>query len=400
MNVPSIKNVKNLRGKRVLVRADFNVPIKNGQIQDDFKIIKGLATIRYLAQKGAKVVIISHLGRPTGFDAKLSLRPIAKRIAILLGKDVPVVSGNSVLSGISPRAEGDIVMLENIRFLPGEEKNDRATIQMLGALADIFVLDGFGVSHRAAASVSGVAGFLPHYAGLLLSEEIEGLNRVMEHPTKPLVVVLGGAKMETKIPVLKKLLPLADYILLGGGMVNTYLWAKGRDVGCSLVDKEFKKEALLYGGKKKVIFPVDVVVGEKNGRRAQVMPIDYKFPSYAKAPEDRQILNSKFGIYDIGPKTVKLYAEYLKKANTIVWNGAMGFFEQPPYQYGTYAVAQLIATRAKGNAFGVCGGGETVEVLKKLQILDDIDLVSTGGGAMLEFLSGKKLPGIEALRKK
>jgi phosphoglycerate kinase len=236
----------------------------------------------------------------------------------------------------------------------------------------------------------GVAELLPTYAGLLLSTEITGLNRVLEKPKKPLVVVLGGAKMETKIPVLKKLLPLADYILVGGGLANTYYLSKGYKIGKSLAEKKFVSEMAVLGKKKKIIFPIDAVYGTEGGTKVGVVSVGsgFKLPSQS------------LGVYDIGPGTIQLFAKYIQKAETIVWNGALGYFEQSPYRFGTYAIAQAIAARAKGKAFGVAGGGETVEVIKKLGLLKAIDLVSTGGGAMLEFLSGVKLPGVEAVTKK
>ncbi len=397
VDLPLVSSLKNVHGKPVLVRSDFNVPVKQGRVQDDFKVIKGLETIRRLSAAGAKVIIISHLGRPEGIDTSLSLRPVARflekslRQRVVFFNEKPSANfwpkANQRITGLKP---GEIILLENIRFFPEEDKEKGVLAIELAKLADLFVLDGFGVSHRAAASVSGVARLLPHYAGNLLATEVAGLTKVLERPKKPLVVVLGGAKMETKIPVLKKLLPLADQVLVGGGIANTYWWAKGLSVGMSLIDEQFKKEALSYGAKKKIIFPIDAVAGSKDGKRFQIISTTSKF----------HIPHSNFGIYDIGPKTAELYAEYLTKAQTIVWNGALGFFEQPPYQQGTYSIARHIAECANNKAFAVCGGGETVEVLRDLDIIDDIDLVSTGGGAMLEFLSGKKLPGIEALRKK
>ena len=378
---------------------------------DNYKIKKSLATIKFLMEKRAKIIIISHLGRPNGVDKKLSLKPAAVELGKFLQKAVPLLDfchceeaqgrrGN--LSVVAHTNSGDcfaklamtvdklppsaVVMLENIRFLAGEEANSEKLAKELACLADIFVLDGFAVAHRKSASVCGVAKYLPAYAGLLLEEEIMGLNRALKNPKKPLVVALGGAKIDTKIPVLKNLLKKANYILLGGGLVNTYLWAKGKKVGASLVDKNFKKEALRFCGKRKVILPVDVIVGAPDGKFAQAVAI-----------KDLNIKNKQLGIFDIGPKTIKLFARYIKKSQTLVWNGAMGFFEQHPYEYGTYSVARLVAARSRGKTFGIAGGGETIEVLKKLRLLSDVDLASTGGGSMVEYLSGNKLPGIEAL---
>ena len=386
----SIKQLKNLSGKKVLVRCDFNVPIKSGKVKDDFKIQKTLPTISYLLKKRAKVILTSHLGRPKGkVDKKYSLRPVKNYLQKALKHKIKLVDLDkldTVAKELNKTKFGHLVILENTRFSADEKKNSGKFAKNLSKLADIFVLDCFGVSHRAHASVVGPADYLPSYGGLLMEEEVKGLSKVLIKPKKPLVVVLGGAKMETKIPVLKNMIKLADHILVGGGISNTYFWAKGYKVGKSLVDKKFKKEVLLYGNKKKVIMPVDVVIGTHEGKQVEVTPVDKNFK-----------VKRTIGIYGIGPETIKLYANYIKKAKILVWNGATGYFEQHPYEYGTYSMARLVASRAKGKAFGICGGGETVQVLKKLKLISDVDLVSTGGGSMLEFLSGKKLPGVKII---
>ncbi|HSR89450.1 MAG TPA: phosphoglycerate kinase [Candidatus Udaeobacter sp.] len=387
MSLKSIEQVKNLANKNVLVRADFNVPVKGGKVLDNYKIKKSLATIKFLMEKRAKVILVSHLGRPSGIDRKLSLKPIADELGKFLQKNIKllnVLDLKKAKTQIDSLLPSSVVLLENIRFVKGEEANSDKLAKDLAGLADIFVLDGFGVAHRTAASVTGVAKHLPAYAGLLLKEEIDGLNRALKKPKKPFTVVLGGAKMETKIPVLKNLLKKANYILVGGGILNTYLWAKGHKIGGSLVDKKLKKEALRYCGKRKVILPVDVIVGTKDGKLAKAVDI-----------KNINIKNKNLAIFDIGPKTIKLFSTYIKKSQTLIWNGAMGYFEQHPYQYGTYSIARLVASRSQGKAFGITGGGETIEVLKKLHLIADIDLASTGGGSMLEYLSGKKLPGLE-----
>lgn len=424
MKIKPIIKVKNLSGKKILLRVDFNVPIKNGKVQDEMRIEKSLPTIKFLLQKGARVILVSHLGRPKDFDKKLSLKPVVACLEKLLNKKVgfidyrhceeslrptlqspsskkissrkmgdsdgrPDANRNSLGMTLSKMRNGEVMMLENIRFFADEEANTGELAKQLSKLADLFVLDGFAVAHRPAASVSGVAKYLPSYAGLLLAEEITVLTKVMENPKKPLVVVLGGAKAETKIPVLKNLLPKATHVLLGGGIANTYFWAKGHKIGQSIINKEYKKDILKYCSNKKVIMPVDVVVGEADGEDAQVILTKSKFI----------IHNSKFAIYDIGPATVRLFAGYIKNAQTIIMNGAMGMFEVHPYEYGTNALSEIFAARAKGKAFGVAGGGETVEVLRKRGIINQVDLVSTGGGAMLEFLSGKKLPGVAAVSR-
>ncbi len=391
MKIKSIQQVNNLANKIALVRVDFNVPIKADKVLDNYKIKKSLATIKFLMEKRAKVILVSHLGRPDGVDKKLSLKPVAAELGKFLQKNIrllDVLDLKKTRTQIDKLFPSAVVMLENIRFVKGEEECSEQFSKELTGLADIFVLDGFAVAHRQAASVTGVAKYLPVYGGLLLEEEIEGLNRGLKSPKKPFVVVLGGKKMETKIPVLKNLLKKANYILVGGGILNTYLWAKGYKVGNSLVDKNFKKDILRYCSKRKVILPVDVIVGTKEGKLAR-----------ATATKNLNLKNKDLAIYDIGPKTIRLFSHYIKKAKTLVWNGAMGYFEQHPYEYGTYSVARLVAARAKGVAFGITGGGETVEVLKKLHLISDIDLASTGGGSMLEYLSGKKLPGIEVLKK-
>lgn len=384
MKLYTVKDIKNLIGKRVLVRVDFNVPVKSGKVVDNFKIQKSLPTIKYLLNNGAKVVLVSHLGRPEGKEKKFSLLPVANELEKLLRSKVFF----GKLENPEKWSNEKLVLLENIRFYPGEESCSHELVGELLEIADIFVLDGFAVAHRDAASVSGVAKYLPSFAGLLLVDEIFGLSKVLVSPKIPLAVLIGGIKMETKIPVLKNLLPKADKILVGGGIMNTYLWAMGHKVGMSYVDKKFKKEVLFYLKNKKIIKPIDVIVGKENGKNARVESLQKKLN-----------LKKDEGIFDIGPRTVLLFSSYLKKSNSLVWNGAMGRIEQHPYEYGTNALARIFAARSKGKAFGVCGGGETVEVLRKLDIIESVDLVSTGGGAMLEFLGGKKLPGLKNLFK-
>ncbi|MDO8625944.1 MAG: phosphoglycerate kinase [Candidatus Magasanikbacteria bacterium] len=393
MKINSIRDVKNLAGKRVLVRVDFNVPIKNGQVLDDYKMRKNLPTIKYLIDKKAKLILMSHLGMLSPTDPPQSLRPVAKHLEKLLKqpvKFVPFKLGTNPELKLIDLKNGEVAVLENVRYAPDEKTNTGIFAKELAKQADYYVLDGFASAHRNSTSVAGVAKYLPAFGGLLITEEIAGLSKVMEKPNQPLVVLIGGAKAETKISVVKNLLPKADYILVSGGFFNTYLWAKGFKVGGSLIQKEFKTEILKYAQSKKLILPVDLVVGRADGSAARVVPINADF----------KITDSKLAIYDIGPATVQLFAEYIKQAATLIWNGAMGRFEVHPYEYGTFSLARLFAARSKGKAFGVCGGGETVQVVEKLKVADQIDLVSTGGGAMLEFLGGKKLPGFLALSKK
>lgn len=390
MNIKHFDQAGKISGKTVLVRADFNVPIAGKKIKDNYKIKKGLATIQSLVEKGAKVVIVSHLGRPKKTEKAFSLKPVAEELGRFLQKKIALLDVTDLKKTkqyIAQLPMRSVVMLENIRFLKGETANAQPLAKALAGLADIFVLDGFAVAHRDAASVSGVAAYIPAYAGTLLAEEVRGLDMALNHPKKPFVAVLGGIKMETKIPVLKNFLVKADYILVGGGIANTYMWAKGEKVGASVIDADFKKQILTLCAKKKVIMPIDFVVGQKNGKKARIVS--------AK----QMMLKKTEGIFDIGPATIMMFASYIKKAKTIVWNGAMGNFEQRPYQYGTYSIAHVVAARSRGKAYGVAGGGETIEILKKLQILNGIDMASTGGGSMLEYMGGKKLPGLEILKK-
>ena len=388
MRLKTIQQIKNLSKKRVIVRVDFNVPMKDGQVVDDFKIVQSLPTIKYLLNKGAQVLLISHLGRPKGVKSEFSLLPVAKKLGKLLGEKIGF--SYFVPERIAKEfIDKKVVLLENVRFLEGEEKNSALLAQRLAKLGNILVFDGFGVSHRHSASVTGVAKYLPTYAGLLLEKEIDGLSKIIDKPKKPLVAIIGGAKTETKIPILRKMLNKADHILIGGGIFNTYLWAKGYKIGDSLVDKKFKKEILKICQSHKVILPVDVVVGDKMGKNTQIISLQqgkYHLPAGAS-------------IFDIGPETVARFSTYIKRANTLIMNGALGYFEQPAYKHGTFAITRLFASRSKGKAFGVAGGGETVEILQKLDLCADVDLVSTGGGAMLEFLSGDTLPGIKIVNK-
>jgi phosphoglycerate kinase len=394
MTLPFIRQVKQLAGKRVLVRVDFNVPVKRGRVINDFKLVRSLATIEYLVSRKARVILVSHLGRPIGLSSKLSLLPVAKRLSDLMQQPISLLQirtkkdWQTTQNTINTLENGEVVMLENIRFLKDEEAEGVTLSKALANLADIFVLDGFAVAHRRAASVTGITKYLPSYAGLLLFEEINVLTSVFKRPKRPMVLILGGAKTETKIPVLQKFLTIADYILVGGGIANTYFAAEGKKLGDSLFDSAKLDEVQKICRHKKIVLPVDVVVGKANGTGAKIVPID------------QLVVTNGKGVYDVGPETTKQFAAIIKKAKTLIWNGALGFFEQHPYQYGTYAIARLFAARSQGKSVGVAGGGETIEILEKLKIRHEIDLVSTGGGAMLEFLSGRKLPGLEALQNK
>ncbi len=394
MAIRSIKNLRNLRGKRVLVRMDFNVPVKNGKVLEDMRLVASLPTIHYLVSKKAKVVLLSHLGRPDGKQVSaLSLAPIAKKLESLLKTPVtfvPEVVGSKVERAVLAMQPGDILLLENVRFSPNESGSMPVLAKQLAELGDVFVQECFAVAHRKSATISLLPRLLPQYAGLLFEKEITGLTRVTKAPPSPFVAIIGGAKLETKIPVINALLPTVDTILVGGGIVNTYLKAKGYGVGKSLFDEALTTTALAFGKKRKIVFPVDVVVGKTFGHHGRRVIL-------GKHPH--QICKTGEAILDIGPGTIRLYASYIKKAKTLLWNGAMGFFEQKPFDVGTRSVARLIASQTKRKAFGVIGGGETIQAMELVHMSEYVDLISTGGGAMLEFLAGKKLPGIEALKR-
>jgi len=409
MHIRTLKQIKNLKDKRVLVRVDFNVPVKDEKVIDDERIRVSLPTLEYLLKQKAKVILVTHLGRPagyngkvkSGYDKKFDERPVVKKLEKLMKMKVKFVADAKIgraddqkiyfavaKKEIDEMKAGEIVMLENMRFFPEEAKDITSLSERLAELGDIFVLDGFAVAHRFAASVLGLGKLLPSYAGFLLEKEIVGLNKVMIKPKKPLVVILGGVKMETKIPVMKNLLPKCSQMLIGGGIINTYLLAKGYKVGKSAVDKEYQKEVLKYCKSQKVIFPVDLIIGDEEGKKYRLVKLD---------KTKKEICKKNEAILDCGPETVRLYAKYIKNAKTIVWNGPLGFFQIKAYSNGSFSIARLVAARSQGNAFGVIGGGETLQVMKTVGMTKDIDLVSTGGGAMLEFLAGEKLPGVKAV---
>lgn len=384
-----ISTVKNLKNKIVLLRVDFNVPLKNGKVSEDSRIVASLPTINYLRKQKARVLIMAHLGRPGGIEVKeLSLKPVAKVLSTKIKQAVNVVNLAEAKKNLAKLKPGQIMMLENTRFLAGEEKNDPALSKELASLGDIFVFDGFAVAHRAAVSVSGIAKYLPTYAGLLMTSEVENLTTIMQKPKRPFVAIVGGAKMETKIPVLKTLVKSADQILIGGGIVNTILLARGYGIGNSLHEKDLMKAAKAIAKNKKIILPVDVVVGDKAGQNWRVVDLKNKA---------HEICGKGEAIFDIGPATIALFGDRILKAKSVLWNGAVGWFEQSPYNQGTDAIASLLAT---SKAFTVAGGGETVEVLEAQKLTKKINFISTGGGAMLEFISGKKLPGVQILAAK
>ncbi len=398
MTLRSIRQVKDLAGKRVLVRVDYNIPILKGKVEETFRIAASIPTIEFLLEQRACVLLMAHIGRPGGKVVKdLRIDPVAKVLEKLLKKKVEIIDSGDwtklekIKKHVAKVKPGSVAIYDNIRFAEGEEQNKKYFAEELASLGDIFVLDGFGVAHRDSPSVTGIAGFIPSFAGLLLEKEIMGLTRVIEAKKKSSVLVLGGAKIETKLPIISHLKDQVEVILTGGGIVNTYLKSQGFGVGTSLVDEDMLDEAKKLKKIKSIEWPRDVVVGKKDGSGARVVTLEKK---PFKICEDDE------AIFDIGPATILLYAEDLKLAESIIWNGAMGYFEQKPYDTGTLAIARLVASQSQGKAFGVVGGGETIQSLGMVNMQEFVDLVSTGGGAMLEFLSGKKLPGVEMVTKK
>jgi 3-phosphoglycerate kinase len=386
MKIKSIKQIKNLVGKRVLLRADFNVPIKDGVIKDDYKLVKGLQTIKFLKDNGCKIIILTHLGKPKPgkIDKKYSVKPLANRLSVLLNEKIEYVddcAGLKAGTKVSKLTNGQILILENIRFEKGELKNGNQLAKNLSKLADIYVNDAFAESHRDYTSMSAIKKYMPSYAGLLLEQEVISLSKALT-PKKPLVVVLGGAKIGTKIKLIKNLQIKASNILIGGALANNFFMARGLEIGASLFDKESVNFAKKFSNTK-VILPVDVVVMEKGSKNAVI-----KFANKVGETD---------AIYDIGPDTIRLFSSLIKKANTIFWNGPLGRFEDQSFKHGTIAIASVIASRSHGQAYGVVGGGETVEALKMTKMLDYVDWVSTGGGAMLAYLGGEKMPGLKSL---
>lgn len=398
MNFRTIRQVKDLAGKRVLVRVDYNVPIVKGKVQDKFRIKASLDTINFLLEKKARVFLITHIGRPEGkVVSTLKVDPVVKELEGMLKKKVKIVRTGDwskfsmIEKEVSKVKSGSVVIFDNIRFSEGEEQNKKYFAKELSSLGDIFVLDGFGVAHRDSPSVTGIADFIPSFAGLLLEKEITGLTAALKAEKKTNVLIIGGAKMETKLPIIAYLKNKVGKILTGGGIVNTALKADGFGVGESLVDTDLLAEAKKLRKIKSILWPVDVIVGLKDGTNARVVMLgDRPF----------EICKKNEAIFDIGPKTIQRYAGYIKSSETIMWNGAMGYFEQKPYDTGTLSIARLLASRSQGKSFGVVGGGETVQALGLVKMEEYVDLVSTGGGAMLEFLSGKKLPGVEMVTKR
>lgn len=385
----------NVSGKRVLVRVDFNVSVdkKTNEIKDDTRIVAALPTINALVEKGAKVVLCSHFGRPEGRDPKMSLKAVSDRLAKHLGKPVVFAEdcvGDAAEKAVASLKNGDVALLENLRYHAGEEDDDAAFCAQLAKLGDVYVNDAFGAAHRAHASVHGVAAlFTEKAAGLLLQKEIDYLGKALSSPDHPYVVVLGGAKVSDKIKVIKKMLEVADTVLIGGAMAYPFLLAQGKPVGKSKVDHEdvpLAKEILelVAKEKKNFILPLDHVVSEKFEANAPNEVVEWDM-----IPEGKMAL-------DVGPKTVAAYTAAIASAKMVVWNGPLGVFELEPFNKGTFAIAHAIAENSKATT--IVGGGESVAAVKKAKVSDRITHVSTGGGASLEFLEGKVLPGVAALK--
>jgi phosphoglycerate kinase len=386
----SKKTVRDLdvRGKRVLVRCDFNVPLEAGEITDDRRITEALPTIRFLIDGGAVVILASHLGRPKGVSPEFSLRPVAARLSELLHKEVPLLSdsvGPAVQAAVQGAKPGDALLLENVRFHPEEEKNDPEFAKQLASLADVYVNDAFGTAHRAHASTEGVAHILPGVAGFLIEKEIEHLGEAVENPKHPFVAVMGGSKVKDKIALIDSLLPKVDRLIVGGGMVFTFFKAQGHRIGNSLLDADSLDYAkrLLDENPDKIVLPSDIVVAAKlaDDAETRVVPAD-------------GIDDGMIGA-DIGPESQRRFAQIIDEAGTVLWNGPMGVFEMLPFEAGTRAVADAMA-KCKGTT--IVGGGDSAAAVEKFGVADQMSHVSTGGGASLEFLEGKELPGIAALQ--
>ena len=391
-----IKTIDSLdaAGKKVLVRVDFNVPVKDDVVTDDTRIRAALPTIEKLVADGARVILMSHLGRPsgTGYEEAFSLRPAALRLSELLGKPVVFATdtvGEDAQAKAAALRDGDVLLLENLRFDKREKKNDPAFCEQLAALADVYVNDAFGTAHRAHASTAGVAALLPAYAGYLMTKEVSTLSGMLDEPKRPFVAILGGSKVSDKIKVIDALIEKCDTLIIGGGMCFTFLMAQGLSVGTSLKEEDWVERAgeMLAKAKERgveLLLPVDVVVADRFAEDADHVTVMAD-----------SIPNDMMGL-DIGAGTAAMYAEAISKAKTVFWNGPMGVFEMDAFAAGTKAVAEAVAANKEGDT--IIGGGDSVAAVNKFDLADQMTFISTGGGASMELVQGEKLPGVEALK--
>ncbi|MFP7734179.1 phosphoglycerate kinase [Priestia aryabhattai] len=394
MNKKTLKDI-DVKGKRVFCRVDFNVPMKDGKVTDETRIRAAIPTIQYLVEQGAKVILASHLGRPKGeVVEELRLNAVAERLQALLGKDVAKADeafGKEVKKTIDGMSEGDVLVLENVRFYPGEEKNDPELAKAFAELADVYVNDAFGAAHRAHASTEGIAHHIPAVAGFLMEKELDVLSKALSNPERPFTAIVGGAKVKDKIGVIDHLLDKVDNLIIGGGLSYTFIKALGHEVGKSLLEEdkvELAKSFMEKAKKNGVNFymPVDVVVADdfSNDANTQVVSIE-------NIPSDWEGL-------DAGPKTREIYADVIKNSKLVIWNGPMGVFELDTFANGTKAVAEALAEAT--DTYSVIGGGDSAAAVEKFDLADKMSHISTGGGASLEFMEGKELPGVVALNDK
>ncbi|MDR4949238.1 phosphoglycerate kinase [Neobacillus cucumis] len=394
MNKKTLKDI-DVKGKRVFCRVDFNVPMQEGKITDETRIRAAVPTIQYLVEQGAKVILASHFGRPKGqVVEEMRLTPVGVRLSEILGKDVKKADeayGDSVKAIIDTMNEGDVLLLENVRFYPGEEKNDAELAKNFAELADVYVNDAFGAAHRAHASTEGIAHYLPAVSGFLMEKELDVLGKALSNPERPFTAIIGGAKVKDKIGVIENLLELVDNLIIGGGLAYTFVKAQGHEVGKSLLeaDKLDLANSFIEKAKQKGVnfyMPVDVVVADDFSGDA-----NKKVVSIEEIPADWEAL-------DIGPKTSEIYADVIKNSKLVIWNGPMGVFEIDAFAGGTKAVAEALA-ESEGT-YSVIGGGDSAAAVEKFDLADKMSHISTGGGASLEFMEGKALPGVVALNDK
>jgi phosphoglycerate kinase len=394
MNKKTVKDV-DVKGKRVFCRVDFNVPMQEGRVTDDTRIRAALPTIQYLVDQGAKVILASHLGRPKGkVNEEMRLTPVAARLSELLGKDVKKVDeayGESVQTLIAGMNEGEVLLLENVRFYPGEEKNDPELAKSFAELADVYVNDAFGAAHRAHASTEGIAKHIPAVSGFLMEKELEVLGKALSNPERPFTAIIGGAKVKDKIDVIDNLLEKVDNLIIGGGLAYTFIKANGHEIGKSLLEEDKIDLAKSFMEKAKAkgvnfYMPVDAIIANEFSPTAQTQEVDIE-----AIPSDWQAL-------DIGPQTAAIYKDVIQNSKLVIWNGPMGVFEFEAFANGTKAVAQALADA--NDTYSVIGGGDSAAAVEKFNLADQMSHISTGGGASLEFMEGKALPGVVALNDK